>query len=318
MKKQLFKILLAGVGSILILFFAFVQTREVQTQHLVKVHFLDIGQGDSIFIQTPSGHDILIDGGQDASVLYELGRVMPFWDFDIDTVIATHPHSDHIGGLTDVLEKYNVGQLYLSGVPHTTDEYFSLLETIRDKNIETKLVTGELLVDLGEGVSLRFIYPRQDISGQEIDELNNTSIITQLVYGQTDFLFTGDAEKEVEQELVDAGIDIKSDILKVGHHGSRSSTTYDFLQAVSPELGVIQVGADNRFNHPHMSVVKRLEQQNVEILRTDQDGTVSIVTDGLTYWHDERSKNLDFLRDYDIVVANLVGYFTQEILSNYK
>lgn len=308
MRGNFFKILLIGLSSILILCGVFFYTRYTETEYPVNVHFLDVGQGDSIFIHTPDGHDILIDGGPDARVVYELGKVMPFWDFSIDTIILTHPHSDHVSGLNDVLDKYSVGEVYLTGVLHSTDDYISFLRKIQDKHIQLKMVTEPLDIDLGGGAILKFLYPQHSYVKKTVDELNNTSIVNKLVFGDTSFLFMGDAELEEEQELLDSGIDLHADVLKVGHHGSKTSTNPIFLNAVHPKFAAISVGTDNKFNHPHGRVIARLEQLGIRIFRTDEQGTVTLQSDGHEVFLRER---LDFTDIYAIVQSNL-----QSLLNN--
>lgn len=259
----------------------------------LEVHFLDVGQGDAIYIRTPDEFDILIDGGPNKNVLSQLGQVMPFWDHDIDIMILTHPHSDHVTGLVEVLRRYNVKEVYYTGVPHTTPDYIAWLEEISDQQIPMQIVEQPIDFKLGNDIVFQFLYPQKSLKDQEITELNNSSIVNRLVYGETEFLLMGDAEKEVEEELIanychpelDSGdsedcSQLSSDILKLGHHGSSSSSSEEFLEVVDPDLAVIQVGQGNSFGHPHNIILDRLRRQEIEVLRNDLDGRISIYTDG--------------------------------------
>ena len=263
--------------------------RPVQSQEM-QVHFLDVDQGDSIYIRTPSEQDILIDGGPNKNVLSQLGEVMPFWDREIDVMILSHPHSDHVTGLVEVLRRFDVKQIYYTGALHTAPDYLAWLEEIQKQKLNLKIVDQPFEIDFGEKVKLEFLYPDESFLNQKVSELNNTSIVNRLVYGETSFLFMGDAEVEVEETLIKRGIlrqaqDDKSgwpsaDVLKLGHHGSSSSSSEEFLKAVSPELVIVQSGMDNEFGHPHLRVLERLKRLKIPILRNDQEGRILVVSDG--------------------------------------
>lgn len=252
----------------------------------LRVYFLNVGQGDAIYIRTPEEQDILIDGGPDASVLAELGRVMPFWDRQIDVVVLTHPHSDHVAGLVPVLRRFEVKQIYYTGVLHTAPDYLAWLEEIKTRKIPLNIVQDFFELKLSESVKLQFLFPTTSLVNQKMTELNNSSIVTRLVDGDAEFLFTGDAEAEVEEALVkkycapEQTCSLASDVLKIGHHGSTSSSSEEFLKAVNPRYAVISVGQDNAFGHPHLRTLKRLERLNVPILRTDEKGAIVFATDG--------------------------------------
>jgi len=290
MQKQLHKILLFCLACIFVLLGILFQEDvrgvnnadkglSLENQQL-QVHFLDVGQGDAILIQTPNEQNILIDGGPDSTILYELGDVMPFYDHEIDIMILTHPHSDHVAGLVDVLKKYDVKQIYYTGVIHTAPDYIAWLEEIKDQGVPLEIIKKQYTLDLGSDLRLDFLYPFDDFSFQRVKDLNNSSIVNKLNYGDTSFLFMGDAEIEVEEELIESGIEVKSDVLKIGHHGSTSSSSEEFLAAVDPEFVVIQVGQDNPFGHPHMRILKRLERQEVKVHRNDLEGTITFISDG--------------------------------------
>ena len=262
----------------------------------LKVIFFDIGQGDAALIQTPDGKNILVDGGPDDHILAKLGQYLPFSMRRLDMVILTHPHSDHLNGLIAVLKRYQVGEIYYTGVIHTTGEFFEWLKLIKEKNIPLKIVKEPQDITLSSSpreIVLQLIYPDSDLTQlnvkytnhKEGKNLNNTSIVFRLVYGNTKFLFTGDIEQEIEEYLIKKGVALSAQVLKVGHHGSKSSTTELFLNAVSPEDAVISVGANNDYGHPHLRVLKRLERHGIKIFRTDLDGDVKFVSNGREVYH---------------------------------
>jgi len=246
----------------------------------LEVDFLDIGQGDAELIKTPSGQNILIDGGPDNTVIRRLGENMAWWDRTIDLMILTHPHDDHVNGLNDVLERYKVKKILYTGVIHNSPGYIKWLQKIRDDRVPLMIVDRPQTISLGENCRLNILYPRSSLAGKGIENLNNSSIVVKLVYGESKFLFTGDAEVEVEQELLREGVDLSAQALKTGHHGSDTSSGEDFLAAVKPSIVVIEVGKDNDFGHPSPAVIKRLERAGVRIFRTDLDGTIILESNG--------------------------------------
>ena len=260
-----------------------VQFADLQEKDLgsLEVHFLDVGQGDAIYIRTPDEIDILIDGGPDKTVLSELGSVMPYWDREIDIMILTHPHSDHVTGLIEVLRRYKVKQIYYTGALHTASDYLAWLEEVKTQEIPLSIVSSRFIINLGEETDLEFLWPRENLINKKVTELNNTSIVNKLVFGDVSFLFTGDNEEQVEEELLDLGEDLQSTVLKSSHHGSKTSSTEEFLNMVDPEIVVIQCGEDNSFHHPHGRVLNRYERRNMNIFRTDLDGRVSFVSNGI-------------------------------------
>ena len=246
------------------------ESRELQ------VTFLNVGEGDSILIESPFGQNILIDGGPDEDVVRKLGEALPFWERKIDLLILTHPHSDHITGLNSVLERFYVDRVLYTGVEDSLPAYDDFLKIIEDKNILISKVGGFKSIEMGKDCSLKIIYPLNDISGKSFDNLNNSSIVSKLDCANKTFLFTGDIEKEAEEAILISGINIKSDVLKVAHHGSDTSNTEEFLNFVSPELAVIQSGEGNSFGHPSLRIVKRLERKGVQVLRNDIEGTIEL------------------------------------------
>lgn len=249
------------------------------------VAFLDIGQGDAIFIETPDHTQMLIDGGAGKRVLRELGEVMPFYDRSIDVVVATHPDRDHIGGLPHVLDRFDVGLVMRSGARNDTEMYRAFTERIEDDDIPVITPRRGMRITLGENTYFDTLFPDRDVSG--IDP-NAASIVGRLVYGESEVLLTGDAPDEIENYLAGANRELLvSDILKVGHHGSDTSTSQQFLAAVNPRIAVISAGADNTYGHPDGEVVERLRDFGVEIVSTKASGTVIFTSDGTQFYRTE-------------------------------
>lgn len=276
--KKLYKIL----GSLLVIVFfliGFAVNSQIDRQNL-EICFLDVGQGDAILIKTPYEQNILIDGGPDNSILSQLGKNLAFFDKDLDLVILTHPHSDHVAGLVEVLRRYNVAKVLMTGVSHTSPDYLTFLEEINLQNIETEIANEQKDIVLGDDLVLQILYPWTDLAGQKVESLNNTSIVTKLIYQNNSFLFTGDIEDQAELDLLNTELDLSADLLKVAHHGSKYTTGQEFLDKVKPEYAVIQVGQANSFGHPHLRTLKRLEENNIKILRNDLAGTIIFISDG--------------------------------------
>lgn len=244
----------------------------------LKIYVLDVGQGDSILIKTPNKQNILIDGGPDNKVLAQLGKQMSFYERNIDILILTHPHSDHVVGLNEILKRYQIKSIYITGVIHTSPDYLEFLKLIKEKNIV--FVDQKFNIDLGEELALNVLYPFYDFKNKKVENLNNTSIVCQLEYKDFKTLLMGDAEIEVEEDLIRNNIDLESDILKIGHHGSSTSSSQEFLETVNPKIAVISVGQDNKFNHPSLRTINRLKKMGIEIFRTDYLGTIIIKSDG--------------------------------------
>lgn len=240
------------------------------------LYFFDVGQGDAALIVSPENHQILVDGGEDADVLESLSDVLPFFDRSLDLVVLSHPHLDHMGGLIEVLKRYSVDNVMITGVNYESsfhDEFLKNLEGVQIIWADSKsdLVIGNLEMDV--------IFPPEQLLFQEFENLNNSSIVFRARTASGSALFTGDIEEEAESYILENVVSdgLKSKVLKVAHHGSNSSSRMPFLKAVAPDIAVIQSGAGNGFGHPHTETLDKLKSLHVqEILRNDLEGMIEI------------------------------------------
>lgn len=249
----------------------------------LTVEVLDIGQGDAILIHS-FGQIVLVDTGdipmKDKLVAYLKKAGIK----TIDKVIITHPHADHLGGMSAVFDNFDVKAIYDSGQTTTTATYKNYLAAVKKKNIPFTIVKPGEQLDLGSGVTLKFLAPLQPLFSGGKDDLNNNSVVSKLVYGNFSMLLTGDAEQEAEARILkEYGTELKSTVLKSGHHGSNTASSEPFLKAVAPEAVIISVGANNDYHHPHPSTMKKYQNAKLAIYRTDQNGTVTITSSGQGY-----------------------------------
>ncbi len=273
---------------ILLLFFCLLLVtgcmQESQQEPLLSVHILDVEQGDSTLIITPDQQTILIDGGESQAAPYIIGYLKDNNISKIDYMVATHPHSDHIGGLAEVIDAFEIGELIMPEIIHNTKTFESLLLAADAKGLSITAAKNDLSYQLNEDLLLSILGPIKDYG----DNLNNWSAVTRLQYKKKAFLFMGDAEAPVEEDLL-AHYDpsaLASHFLKLGHHGSDSSTTKPFLDAVNPEITAISSGKGNPYGHPHREVVERIK--DTAMYRTDQQGTVVLYSDGIEIWSHEK------------------------------
>ena len=250
----------------------------------LRVHFLDIGQGDSILVVTPSGRQALIDGGPDGDTVSQaLADTLPGGDRSLDLVVMTHLDSDHSNGLLEVLGRYTVGAVLSGPQPPGNEMRAQWEDRLEQHGIAPVEVRAGYVVELGDGVELQVLNPpRERLSGDS----NNDSLVMRLTYGEVSFLLAADIESEAEQSLVAGRAELQSTVLKAAHHGSKTSTTRPFLNAVSPAIAVVSAGLDNSYGHPAPAVVERLEAavEAENVYRTDRDGSIEVVSDGATVW----------------------------------
>ena len=270
---------LRGFCILLFLFIPLVALGK--TPALLQVSFLDIGQGDSIYIQAPNGNQMIIDGGPKDALMRVLPTVMPFGDRSIDVLMVTNPDADHFSGFIPLLQNYTIGAVIESGTKSTTPTYRALLEQIEKKKIPDLVARKGMTItlDAENGVVFRVLFPDQDVSGWS---RNDGSIMGILTYRTTKIFFTGDGTKTTENAVMlrtDADV-LKSTILKVGHHGSRTSTSDAFVKAIAPIFAVISDGKGNTYGHPHEETLATLATYGVEVHRTDLESTVTFVSDG--------------------------------------
>jgi len=258
---------------------AWIVVFDLNQPQLLEVSFFDVGQGDSIFIETPENHQILIDGGPDATVLEKLGEEMPFWDREIDLVILTHPDFDHLNGLIEVLKSYKVDNILWAGVIADGEGYNEWLNAVEEEKARVIITQKGQKIKSNE-VYLEIIYPFESLNGKITENTNNSSIVGRLVFGKNSFLFPGDIYKSIEKEITDKNGDLDSDVLKISHHGSKYSSNEDFIKEVSSEIAVISVGKDNKYGHPHQETLETLEKYGIKILRTDINGDIKIFSNG--------------------------------------
>jgi len=256
----------------------------IESQKNLVVHFFDIGQGDGIFFELPNHVQVLIDGGPGNGILSKLGDVMPFWDRTIDLVILTHPHADHVDGLIDVLKRYSVGMVIESGSFYPTPDYDEWNKLVKQKKIPVVYARKGQRVALSDRATLHILSPQEEVVGKRFTNIHDGMVVSKLVYGSTAILFTGDGEKIIEYNLISSGISLVADILKAGHHGSKTSTTQGFLDAIRPRFVVISVGRKNNYGHPHTDVVDRIQASGIDLFRTDINGDVEFMSDGKRVW----------------------------------
>ena len=276
MKKNFLSLLL-----ILCFFSLFIVGCTSSTENSVSndkmiVHYINVGQGDSILVQV-NNKNMLIDAGPKDSKEQLMSYLNSLKIENLDYVIATHPHEDHIGNMADVVNSFHVVNFYAPKVESTTKTFERMILALKNNNLKINVIKADMdSIDLGEGTKVSVFSPNKE----KYENLNNYSPIIKIEYGENSFLFTGDAEKEVEKEVLTAGYNISADVLKFGHHGSSSSTSEEFFKKVNPSIGVISVGIDNSYGHPHKETLNLINKNNLTVYRTDLDGNVILVSDG--------------------------------------
>jgi len=248
----------------------------------LHIWYLNVGQGDAILMRLPAGEWILNDGGPDNKVIDWMSREMPFYERSIDLVIVSHPHADHINGLVEVLKRYQVKNIMLTGVKYDYVGYDSLKELMVSRGVQAIYVHGKNDYRLGK-VGLDMIYPVEDLRGRGMNNVNNSSIVYRLVMGKFIAFFSGDLEMEKEAAvLAIPDLHLNAELLKAGHHGSKTSNTLPFLERIKPAWAVISCGVGNKFGHPFPGTLDNFREVGAKVYRTDIDGTVEaiVVADG--------------------------------------
>jgi competence protein ComEC len=249
----------------------------------LHVYTLDVGQGDAILLRTARGQVVLIDGGPDPVLLASrLGETLPFWEREIDLLLVTHDDTDHIGGLAPLASRYRIGQVLLAGPLGSNPASVALRDALRDSGIPQSTLSAGALIRLA-GSQLSVLHPATPLGHNDAQD-NDRSLVLVLEHGEFRMLLMGDAGEAVERRLLAAGGQVATSALKVSHHGAQTATGGEFLEAVSPQVALVSVGADNRYGHPSSAVIQRLEQADALILRTDELGTIELSTDGARMW----------------------------------
>ncbi|MFL0197563.1 ComEC/Rec2 family competence protein [Clostridium sp. WILCCON 0269] len=239
------------------------------------VHYIDIGQGDSELIQV-NGKNLLIDAGPNKNTHKLISYLNHENIKTLDYVIATHPDEDHIGGMSSVIKKYDIDKFYAPRKIVNTKTFENMIDELKSKNMKIDVPKPGTQLNLGKNTTAEILAP----NSTKYEDTNNYSVVLKISYGNTKFLFTGDAEKLSEREILDKNYDVSADVLKIGHHGSSTSTTDEFLDKVSPKIAIISCGRDNSYGHPHKETLKKLKKRNIRIYRTDIDGSIVLISNG--------------------------------------
>lgn len=243
----------------------------------LEVAYIDVGQGDSILITSPENKSVLIDAGEGEG---KNGAVCDYLQSkginELEYVVATHPHSDHINAMDEVLDSCAVKHFYMPNKEHTTRDFENMLDALENSQADVNVAKAGVTFNLGNNVQFEMVAPLRD----SYEDMNNYSAVVKMTYGDTGFLFTGDAEELSEQDILESGANVDVDVLKCGHHGSSSSTSDAFLDRVSPEIAVVSCGKNNDYGHPHWETIANLSEKNIQLLRTDEMGTIILESDG--------------------------------------
>ena len=271
------------LGVAVISWLPFLQTKNTNCECLT-VSFLDVGQGDSILIETQDGFEMLVDGGPNAAVLRQLSKERSFFDREIDVVVTTHPDLDHIGGLVDVLKRYKVQTILRTENENDKSAAEAFAAAAQKEKAEEILADAGQVLQLGASTTIQIFSPTGD---ERQWESNTSSIVLRVVYGNTSFMLTGDAPQEIEDYLVKTyGAQLDSDVLKLGHHGSKTSSSDAWLDTVTPTYAIVSAGIDNRYGHPHQDVMQRVFARNIQTSHTGTDGTITFYSDGTKVWRE--------------------------------
>lgn len=252
-------------------------TDSIDSSTDLELHFIDVGQGDSTFIKTPGGYTMLIDAGDNSHGSDVVNYIKDLGVKKIDILVGTHPDADHIGGIDNVIDSFEVGEFYMPKKTHDTKTYEDVLKAAKNKGLKIKSAVADKIIAFDPSTKAVFLSPEN----QTYSDNNSYSAVIKLTYGQNSFLLTGDTEKENEAKMMDKyGISLQSDLIKLAHHGSSTSNTSEFLDAVNPQLAVASCGYKNKYSHPHKEVLQYLEDNDIPIYRTDEQGNIIVYSDG--------------------------------------
>lgn len=242
----------------------------------MTIHYIDVGQGDAALIQV-NNKNLLIDSGPKSNRTNLINYLDSLNIYTIDYVIATHPHEDHIGNMAQIINKYNILNFYAPKIEHSTKTFEQMIEALKNKNLKIKILKeGTNSINLGNDININVLSPTRS----EYENLNNYSPVIRLEFKNNSFLFTGDAEELVENDILNNNCILSSDVIKIGHHGSSTSTSEAFIKAVNPSIAIISVGADNTYGHPNKDILSLLYQNKIKVYRTDIDSTIVLTSDG--------------------------------------
>ena len=241
----------------------------------LSLKFYDVGQGDSVFIRTPAGYKIVVDGGPNNKVVNYLEKELALWDRKIDLLVLTHPQADHLFGLVEVVKRFKIGKLLISGVDNDTNLYKLWMKTLKEIGINPIIVTQSSTISLSDTVNFGVVWPKEE--KPQVSDLNEACIVMKVSYGNFDALLTGDADQKVQPY----GSSLSEvEVLKVPHHGSKTAMSDEFVSLIKPQVSVISLGKNNSYGHPGKSTLEQLQKIKSKIFRTDQNGTIEIVSDG--------------------------------------
>ncbi|MEI6627325.1 MAG: MBL fold metallo-hydrolase [bacterium] len=281
MTRKAWQIILADllIASVLLIGFVWQKEQVAPVLRLVdsanqwRVVFLDVGQGDAVYMRTPDNLDVLVDGGPDDMISKKISQYLPFGDQKIDLLILTHPHADHVTGLVELINKYQIERIMMTGVLHMAPDYLAFLAAVNKQKIPVTIINGTSSNMFGKYLQLDILWPKASFAGERLDNLNNSSIVTKWTYVSSTLLMTGDFEQE--EKLINDNV--MAQVYKVGHHGSSNANSKDFLNLVKPQIAVILVGKNNTYGHPHYRTLYYLQQLGTKIYRTDELGDVVLV-----------------------------------------
>jgi len=262
--------------ALLVLTLLVLRENTLAADGALHVHTLDVGQGDSILLVTPSGKQILVDGGPDLSTLEHVGKYFPYLDRKIELLVMTHPDADHLTALPAIVERYDIDHVMISGIDKAQPRYQAMLDSITKRRISVIFPDPAEDIVMGDGVVLDVIAPESGVLGKKVTDSNNSSVVLRVLYGEDSLLLTGDIEEEAEYDILASGADLHSRILKAAHHGSKTSSATGFLLATHPELVLVSSGSGNSFGHPHAEVTERYSLYGIPYRNTALEGTISL------------------------------------------